>query len=76
MIAFYCTLKSGVHLQARDVSEPKLDALCGNGSKINHNVETVVLRLGSLIKWDIATLLRFLCAEMFSTSYDIHLLSL
>ena len=50
MIAFYCTLKSGVHLQTREVSEPKLDALCGNESKINHNVETVVLRLGSLIK--------------------------
>ena len=33
MIAFYCILKSGVHLQTREDSDPKLDALCGNGSK-------------------------------------------
>ena len=33
MIAFYCILKSGVHLQTREVSDPKLDALCSNGSK-------------------------------------------
>ena len=62
MIAFYCILKSGVHLQTREVSDPKLDALCSNGSK-NRRVETTVLRLSSLVRWDIATLLRFLCAE-------------
>ena len=62
MIAFYCILKSGVHVQTREVSDPKRDALCSNESK-NHQVETTVLRLSSLIRWDIATLLRFLCAE-------------
>ena len=33
MIAFFCILKSGVHLQTQEVSDPKLDALCSNGSK-------------------------------------------
>ena len=33
MITFYCILKSGVHLQTREVSDSKLDALCSNGSK-------------------------------------------
>ena len=35
MIAFYCILKSGVHLQTREVSDryPKVDALCISGSK-------------------------------------------
>ena len=62
MIAFYCSLKPGVHLQTREVSDPKLGALCSNGDK-NRQVETTVLHLDSLIRWDIATLLRFLCAE-------------
>ena len=59
---FYCILKSGLHPQTWEVSDPKLDTLCSNGSK-NHHVETTVLRLSSLIMWNIATLLRFLCAE-------------
>ena len=62
MIVFYCILKSGVHLQTQDVSDPNLDALCSNGSK-NRQVEITVLRLSSLIRWDVATLLRFLFAE-------------
>ena len=65
MIAFYCTLKSRVHLRTREFSDSKLDALCGNGSKINRNVETAIQRLSSLIRWDITSLLRFLCAELF-----------
>ncbi len=74
MIAFYCILKSGVHIQTWEVSDPKLDALCSDGSK-NRQVETAVLRLSSLIRWDIATLLRFLCAECcFQRVYDIPLL--
>ena len=51
MNAFSCILKSGVHMQTREVSDPKVDALCSvmqcNGSAINCHLQTTVLRLGS-----------------------------
>ena len=50
MIAFYCILESGVHLQTREVSDPKLDVLCSNGSKINRPVETAVLHRSSITR--------------------------
>ena len=51
MNAFSCILKSGVHLQTRQVSDPKVGALCSvmqcNGSTLDRHLQTAVLRLGS-----------------------------
>ena len=61
------SLEPGIVIRAPDKTSAResgdeANALCSNGSK-NRQVETTVLRLSSLIWWNIATLLRFLCAE-------------
>ena len=51
MNAFSCILKSDLHLQTRQVSDPKVGALCSvmqcNGNTLDRHSQTALLRLGS-----------------------------